>query len=51
MITQFLNTVKEISTVTITQSDKPRPIFTYENKAKANNISDKKTSQSEKEKH
>ena len=51
MIAQFLNTVKEISTVTITQSAKPRPIVTYENEAKANNISDKKTSQTEREKH
>ena len=51
MIAQYLNTVKEISTVTITQSAKPRPIVTYENEAKANNISDKKTSQTEREKH
>ena len=40
MITQLLNTVKEISTVNITQSAKPRPIFTCENETKANNISD-----------
>ena len=31
MTTQLLNTVKEISTVNITQSAKPRPIFTCEN--------------------
>ena len=40
MITQLLNTVKEISTVNITQSTNPRPIFTCENETKANNISD-----------
>ena len=39
MITQLLNTVKEMSTVNITQSAKPRPIFTCENETKANNIS------------
>ena len=49
MITQLLNTVKEISTVNITQSAKPRPIFTCENETKANNISDMKTNQSERE--
>ena len=49
MITQLLNTVKEISTVNITQSSKPRPIFTCENETKANNIIDMKTNQSEKE--
>ena len=32
MITQLLNTVKEISTVNTTQGAKPRPIFTCENK-------------------
>ena len=47
MITQLLNTVKEISTVNITQSAKPRPIFTCENETKANNISDMITNQSE----
>ena len=47
MITQLLNTVKEISTVNITQSAKPRPIFTCENETKGNNISDMKTNQSE----
>ena len=41
MITQLLNTV------TVTQSAKPRPIFTCENKA--NNITDMKTNQSERE--
>ena len=49
MITQLLNTVKEISTVNITQSAKPRPIFTCENETKANNISDMKINQSERE--
>ena len=49
MITQLLNTVKEISTVNITQSAKPRPIFTCENETKANNISDMITNQSERE--
>ena len=49
MITQLLNTVKEISTVNITQSAKPRPIFTCENETKANNISDMKANQSERE--
>ena len=47
MTTQLLNTVKEISTVNITQSAKPRPIFTCENETKANNITDMKTNQSE----
>ena len=49
MITQLLNTVKEISTVNITQSTNPRPIFTCENETKANNISDMITNQSERE--
>ena len=49
MITQLLNTVKEISTVNITQSAKPRPVFTCENETKANNITDMKTNQSERE--
>ena len=49
MIMQLLNTVKEISTVNIAQSAQPRPIFTRENKAKANSISDIKTNQSERE--
>ena len=40
MILQLLNSVKEISTVNITQSAKPRPIFTCENETKANNILD-----------
>ena len=47
MITQLLNTVKKISTVNITQSAKPRPIFTCENETKTNNNSRKKTNQSE----
>ena len=47
MTTQLLNTVKEISTVNITQSAKPRPIFTCENETKANNITYMKTNQSE----
>ena len=47
MITQLLNTVKEISTVNITQSAKPRSLFTCENETKANNISDMKFNQSE----
>ena len=47
MITQLLNTVKEISTVNTAQSAKPRPIFTCENETKANNISDVKTNQKE----
>ena len=49
MITQLLNTVKGISTVNITQSAKPRPIFTCENETKTNNISDMKTNQNERE--
>ena len=48
MITQLLNTAKEISTVTITGSAKP--ICTCENEARGNNISDIKTNQSEREK-
>ena len=48
MITQLLNTVNEISTVSITQSAKPRPIFNCENENKANNISDMITNQSKK---
>ena len=47
MITQLLNTVKEISTVNITQNTNPRPIFTCENETKACNISDMITNQSE----
>ena len=46
MVTPLLNTVKEIFTVNITQSVKPRPIFTCENETKADNISDMKTNQS-----
>ena len=49
MIIKLLNTVKEISTVSITQSAKSRPIFTCENETKANNISDMKINQSERE--
>ena len=49
MITQLLNTMKEMSTVNITQTVKPRPIFTSENETKANNISDMKSNQSERE--
>ena len=41
--------MKEISTVNITQSANPRPVFTCENETKANNISDMKTYQSERE--
>ena len=48
MITQLLNTVKEISIVNITQSTNPTPIFTCENETKASNISDIITKQSEK---
>ena len=48
MITQLLNTVKEISTVNVTQSAKPRPIFNCENENKANNISYMITNQSKK---
>ena len=47
MITLLLNTVKEVSTVNITQGGKPRPIFTCENETKANNISDTITNQIE----
>ena len=43
MIRQLLNTVKEISTVTITGSAKPGPICTCENEARGNNFSDMKT--------
>ena len=46
MTTQLLNIVKEISIVSITQSAKPRPISTCENKTKGN-ISGMKTNQSE----
>ena len=46
MTMQLFNTVKEISTVNLTQSDKPRPISTCENETKANDISDIKTNQS-----
>ena len=49
MITRLLNTMKEMSTVNITQTDKPRPIFNSENETKASNISDKKSNQSERE--
>ena len=49
MITQLLNTVKEISAVNIAQSAKPRPIFTCENETKTNNISGMKTNQNERE--
>ena len=49
MITQLLNTVKEISAVNITESAKLRPIFTCENETKTNNISDMKTNQNERE--
>ena len=49
MITQMLNTVKEIPNVNMTQSAKPRPIFACENETKANNISDMKTNHSERE--
>ena len=49
MITQLLKTVKKIPTVYITQSGKPRPIFACESETKANNISDMKTNQSERE--
>ena len=47
MITQLLNTVKEISTVNITQSTNPRPIFSCESETKASNISDMINNQSE----
>ena len=47
MITQLLDTMKEISTINITQRAKPRLIFTCENETKANNISDMITNQSE----
>ena len=39
MITQLLNTVKEISTVNITQSTNPRPISTCGNQIKPSDIS------------
>ena len=41
--------MKEIYIVTITQSAKPRPIFTCKNEAKVINILDMKTNQSERE--
>ena len=47
MITQLLNTAREISSVNLTHSTKPRPIFNSENETKTNNISDMKTNQSE----
>ena len=40
--------MKEISTVNMTQSAKPRTIFTCKNETKANNIPDMITKQSEK---
>ena len=49
MITQLINTMKEISTVNIAQSAKPRLIFTCENETKANNVSGIKSNQSERE--
>ena len=50
MITLLLNTVKEISTINITQCAKPRPIFICENETKANNISGMITNQTERKK-
>ena len=50
MITQVLDTMKEISTLNITQRAKPRLIFTCQNETKANNISDMITNQSERNK-
>ena len=49
MITQLLIPRKEISTVNITQTVKPRPIFTSGNETKANNVLNMKTNQSERE--
>ena len=49
MITQLLIPWKEISTVNITQTVKPRPIFTSRNETKANNVLDMKANQSERE--
>ena len=49
MITQLLIPWKEISTVNITQTVKPRPIFTSGNETKANNVLDMKANQSERE--
>ena len=46
MITQLLNTVKEIFTVNMAQSVKPLPISIYENEANTSNTSDMKTNQS-----
>ena len=43
MIAQLLNTMKEISTVNMTQNVKPISSFTCENETSANNISDIKT--------
>ena len=43
MITQLLNTMKEISNVNMTQSVKPVPVFTYESETNTNNVSDIKT--------
>ena len=50
MITHLLNTVREISSVNLTHSAKPRPIFNSENEIKTNNISDMKPNQSERKK-
>ena len=50
MITQLLDTMKEISTLNITQRAKPRLIFTCQNETQANNISDMITNQSERNK-
>ena len=50
MITHFFNTMKEGSTVNVTQSVKSVPIFTCENETSTNNISDIKTDQSKREK-
>ena len=51
MITQLLNTVKEISTVNITQITNPRPIFTCENETIASINSDMITNQSERKRN
>ena len=43
------DTVKEISTLNLTQSVKPKPIFTYENETNTSNTSEMKPNQSKRE--
>ena len=43
------DTVKEISTLNLTQSVKPKPIFTYESETNTSNTSEMKPNQSKRE--